>query len=392
MVVLSGETGAWTVLDALGEASQARYLDSGHLVYVQSRRLWAVRFDPIAHEVQSDPVLVVENVARRGGLVSDFEVSPSGALLYRPSGETPLESRIVIVERDGRASQALSAPIRELFMHPRISPAEDRVAVVTINAGPDLAIWLYDLDRGTRTLLVTDGTSFNPLWTPDGERIAFTYSDGRTVESMYWKRADTSEPADRIIEAGPYPRLPISWSDDGKLLGFYEIHPETHRDVWVVALSEGAEPQPVSTSPHDDVAGHLSPDGRFIAYVSDESGRYEIYVQALAGEKRRWVISADGGIEPFWSVDGSEIFYRSLDGLEMMAVPVHIGDTFSAEAPRLLFEGAYDTELGSVQTNYSVSADGKRFYMVRTTEDASSELRVIFNWTEELNRLLPRED
>ena len=398
IAVLTRDTATWKVLDELGESEQARYLPSGHIVFVQAGGIWAVAFDPRRSEVRGTPTRVIDDLRRRsvGGIsLSELDISSSGTLLYRPSVETAARSSVVEVGRDGRALTILDADPGVDFIDPHISPDGRHLALVA-GSDNDNHIWVHDLSRGTRTRLTTEGGfHMMPLWAPNGERIAFGSVRSTNLHDLYWKPADGTRRTDPILPPGRYPRLPTSWSADGKLLAFYEIHPETKRDIWIVPLTSERgerELQVVVNTPFEEVGAQFSPDGRWIVYVSDESGRNEIYVQPLSRDGRRSVISIDGGIEPVWSPTGSEIFYRSLDGRRLMAAKVETDPVFSAETPRVLFEGVYENTGGTFFANYSVSSDGERFYMIQKVEEAPSRLHVVLNWFEELNRLIATDN
>jgi Tol biopolymer transport system component len=177
-----------------------------------------------------------------------------------------------------------------------------------------------------------------------------------------------------------------SWSPDGQVLSFEEINPVTRRDVWVYTLSD-RKAHPFLNTQFNETAPEFSPDGRWLAYASDESGRYEIYVQPYPGRGGKWQISTEGGTEPRWARNG-EIFYRS--GMKMMAVDTRLKPTFSADKPKMLFEGQYVPSLATMH-NYDVSPDGQRFLMVKDSEQATltTQINVVLNWFEELKQKVP---
>jgi len=178
---------------------------------------------------------------------------------------------------------------------------------------------------------------------------------------------------------------PWSWSPDGQTLAFYEINPTTNRDIWT--LSRDGDATPFVASSFDERAAMFSPDGRWIAYVSDESGRDEVYVQPFPGPGGKWPVSTDGGVEPQWSPDARELFYRQ--GEQMMVVAVETQPTFTVGRPRLVFESMYT--MGNVgNPNYDISPDGQRFLMIKATEEeVVGQINVVLNWFEELKRLAP---
>ncbi len=180
----------------------------------------------------------------------------------------------------------------------------------------------------------------------------------------------------------------MSWSPDGQLLAFVEVNPTTGYDIWVLRLSD-RKAQPFLRTPFNESVPRFSPDGRWLAYISNESGRYEIYVQPYPGPGGKWQISTEGGTEPIWNPNGRELFYRSGD--KMMAVDIATQPSFTAGKPRVLFEGRY--ELSPATTpNYDVSPDGQRFLMLKpaeASEAAPTQINVVLNWFEELKRRVP---
>jgi eukaryotic-like serine/threonine-protein kinase len=310
-----------------------RYAPSGHLVYVQGGNLMAVPFDPKRLEVTGAAVPVVEGVLQpllNGS--AQYSFSATGSLVYVPGGvQAGTPSKLVWVSRNG-AEQPLAAPARA-YLSPRLSPDGRRVAVGITEQ--DFQVWLYDLARETLTRLTLEGNSnSNPAWTPDGKRIAFV---SNMVRSFFWQLADGSGGLERLTTS-EYNGAPNSWSPDGQLLAFIEINPTTGSDVWVLRLGD-RKAQPFLRTPFNEGGPRFSPDGRWLAYVSDESDRWEIYVQPYPGPGGKWQISTDGGTEPVWNPNGRELFYRSGD--KMMAVDIATQPGFAAGRPRVLFEGPY---------------------------------------------------
>jgi Tol biopolymer transport system component len=231
-----------------------------------------------------------------------------------------------------------------------------------------------------------------PAWTPDGKRIAFE-SNKEGAPNLFWQLADGSGGLERLTTS-EYIQVPMSWSPDGKLLAFMEVNPITGVDIWVLRTGDPSagseqirEAQPFLRTPFSEGAPAFSPDGRWLAYISNESGRYEVYVQPYPGPGGKWQISTEGGTEPKWNPSGRELFYRS--GEKMMAVDIAAQSGFAAGKPRMLFEGQY--ELSPVQSdNYDVSSDGQRFLMLKpTVQAAPTQINVVLNWFEELKRRVP---
>jgi eukaryotic-like serine/threonine-protein kinase len=236
------------------------------------------------------------------------------------------------------------------------------------------------------TRFTFEGVNGSPTWTPDGKRIAFG-STKEGQQNLFWQLADGSGGLERLNIA-EHREAPISWSPNGQLLAFVDIDPTTSRDIWVLRMSD-RKAQPFLRTTFNESGPRFSPDGRWLAYVSDESGRYEVYVQPYPGPGGKWQISTDGGTEPIWNRNGRELFYRSGD--KMMAVDIATQPSFIAGKPRMLFEGPYLPAPGTVP-NYDVSPDGQRFLMLKPVEQAGAaptQINVVLNWSEELKRLVP---
>jgi eukaryotic-like serine/threonine-protein kinase len=288
---------------------------------------------------------------------------------------------MVWVSRNG-AEQPLPAP-PQAYEIVRLSPDGRRVAVEL-----DEQFWLYDLARDTLTRFTFEGQrNQNPVWTPDGKRIAF-FSTKEGIENLFWQLADGSGGLERL-STSEYVQIPRSWSPDGQLLAFDVVNPKTQYDIWVLRMSD-RKAQPFLQTPFNEGGATFSPDGHWLAYVSNESGRPEVYVQPYPGPGGKYQISTEGGTEPAWNHNGKELFYRS--GNKMMALEVATQPGFVAGKPHMLFEGQYVTnDWPQVSTAYDVSADGQRFLMVKATEQASSatQINVVLNWFEELKQKVP---
>ncbi len=241
---------------------------------------------------------------------------------------------------------------------------------------------MYELSRETFTRVAFGWDNNTPVWTPDGTRLVFR-SNRSGGDNLFWQPADGSQPAERL-STSPFEQRPGSWSPDGRTFVFAEQHPTSPRDVLMVPMAGDRKPVPVLNGPYNEWQPSISPDGRWLAYVSDESGRNEVYVQGYpTGGK--WLVSTGGGIEPVWARNGRELFYR--DGANVMVVAVASGATFSAKKPEALFADQFERNTDSA--NYDVSPDGQRFVMVQ--EDVATarptHLNIIQNWFESLSSL-----
>lgn len=377
VIMAPGDAAPRLVLDG---SDNVQYLASGHLLFhTTSNELLAAPFDPSQLALTGSPVPVVE------GADWQFAVALGGTLVYIPAGSAA-DRTLVWVDRSGGVSPAV--PERRAFQRPRLSPDGRRVAVEVWEGGARAReIWIYDLERGTRTRVTTGAlTPFDPVWAPDGHRILFGRAAGEGAGGIYSKSADGSGNAELVLSSD-ISKDPHSFSPDGKLLAFYERRGD-NRDIWILEPAGGGEPQPFAVTAFNERSPSFSPDGRFIAYTSDASGQDEIYVQPYPGPGPRTVVSTGGGREPVWSRAGGELFYRSGD--QMLVVAVTTAPKFRAGVPEVLFAGAFLQEQGSTSGSqtYDVSPDGERFLMVERG-DAGSELHVVVNWLDELKARLP---
>jgi eukaryotic-like serine/threonine-protein kinase len=363
-----------------------RYALSGHLVYGQAGNLMAVPFDVQHLKVTGTAVPVVENVLQSTLGPAQYSVSATGSLVYLPGGAQVSQSKLVWVSRNG-AEQPLAAPARD-YDQPRLSPDGHRVAVDLRENGAT-QVGLYDLARDTLARLTFEGNvNQYPVWTPDGRRIVFQSNRGGPSD-LFWQMADGSGGLEPLMnnENGV---VPMSWSSDGQALAVVELLPDSRFQLSVLRMSD-RKTQPFLQPGYED-APQFSPDGRWLAYVSNESGRKEIYVQPYPGPGGKWQISTEGGSEPMWNPKGKELFYRSGDnGDKMMAVDISTQPGFVAGKPRQLFEGKYLPD-PYARANYDVSPDGQRFLMLKPSEQlgaAPTQINVVLNWFEELKRLVP---
>jgi Tol biopolymer transport system component len=366
--VLSTDSHRWTVVSpGQGGAVYA----SGHLfVSDANAELRAAPFDPAnPAQAREDTVVLAdvfyEEYSRRPWMA----VANDGTLAYAPGN--PAKMSLVWTDRAGNSQPAF--PEQGLYTWVQLSPDGSKAAVTQ---GPD--IWIHDFQRGTRSRLSSQGYAGDPNWTPDGKRIIFE-SDVAGDFDIYSQPADASRPAE-VLYKHAYNQFPSSVSPDGTL-AFAESHPLTGEDLWLLSPDRRASPFLVRAAYDSDA--RFSPDGRWLAYDSDESGRREIYVEAYPSRNRKIAVSTGGGIVPVWSHDGKELFYLSPDSL--MAVSVAGDGSFGT--PRRLFDRSPYYVLFHT---YDVSPDGKRFLMIRRDPGSvPRQLNVILNWSDEVRRLVP---
>jgi dipeptidyl aminopeptidase/acylaminoacyl peptidase len=359
----------------------------------------AAPFDLQRLEVGGGAVALIADVMQAGNTPNEafdsgagqFSVSESGSLLYVPGGIFPDPERsLVWVDRTG-AVQPLALPARA-YINPRLSPDGHRVVLWTQG---DRNIWVHDLARGTLTRLTSEARNARAIWTPDGTRVTYGSATGGT-ENIFWKPADGSGPAERLTTSD-YSNAAGSWSPDGQTLAFTEQRPETGFDIWVLPLSGDRRPRVIIQTRFNEAYLDFSPDGRWLAYASDESGRSEVYVQPYPGPGPRQQVSTDGGTAPAWSRDGRELFYTTTHSIggqatftKMMAVPVALRPTFTAGTPRMLFQGRYGAT--AIIRGYDVMPDGRRFLMVQQKERpavSAADMILVQNWFEELKARAP---
>ncbi|MDA2934204.1 DPP IV N-terminal domain-containing protein, partial [Acidobacteria bacterium AH-259-D05] len=372
IAVLSLETGEHQSLIERGR--DAYYEPTGHLVYEPAGgTLMAVPFNPARLEVTGDPVPVLQGVRQNPNGAVDYTFSGDGTLAYVPTG-TSVERSLLWVDRDG-TEHSLTEEKRG-YTIPRVSPDGRRVALTIYEDDGQRHVWIYDIERDSFSRLTFEGELNGTLiWTPDGQWITFQSTrDG--PRNLYRKRADGTGPAERLTTSENV-QSPNSWSPDGSVLVLQENRPGTSDDVFIRPMDGEPEPQLLISSPTTDCCAKFSPDGRWLAYVSDETGQNHVYVRPYPETEGRWLVSGEeGGGEPVWSPDGSELFYRSGDS--MMVVSIQTRPTFSASRPRVLFEGLYLTSAtlpGSYQY-YDISPDGQRFVMI-TQEQGESQIHVV---------------
>ena len=368
--------------------SYARYVPTGHLVYAREDKLLAAPFDLDQFQLTGPPAVVLAGVANYSKELGEtpFSVSESGSLVYVPGPASVSERTLVWVDRQGGVEPLAAHPRH--YDNPRLSPDGRRLAVQIGESGSS-DIWIYDIPRGTLTRLTAEGYNFGPLWTPDGKRVTFGSSRGGGPLNLFWKPADGSGPKEQLTESGRF-QVPSSWSPDGQVLAFFERHPTAGWGIWVLPLQGERKPRPFLQNRFGERGAVFSPDGHWLAYISNESGRREVYVQAYPGAGGKWQISTEGGNGPVWAKNGRELFYRN--GNKVMAVAITTKPTFRAGTPTLLFDGQY-VQSGPGRADYDITTDGRRFLMVKEDKprEGPRQINVVLNWFEELKRLVPTE-
>jgi len=367
--------------EVLQDAFYGRYVPTGHLVYMHEGTLFAVPFDARRLEITGTSVPILEGVVANpatGG--AQFSFSETGNLVYVAGRGLSILGSIYWMERDGTFTPLRKTPAT--YLSPAFSPDGKHLAM-EIYDGKRSDIWTYEWGRDTLTRTSLGGESNrDPVWTPDGQRITYTVEEKGTY-SLYWKRADGAGDAQRLTQ-DPNPEYAGSWLPDGKFLAFTQSNPHTGSDIMILPMdgSESSgwiprEPKILLNGPHEERSPAFSPDGRWLAYSSNESGDYEVYVQAFPGTGARWQISTTDGQHPKWSRNGKELFYCTQDGKIMVVAYTVSGDSFVAERPKLWSTQSLNLmNLGALST-FDLHPDGRRFAVVKAPGPADAPLNKV---------------
>ena len=389
LALLDLGTRKWRVV--MEDAADGRWFRTGHLVFLRQGTLMAVAFDLDRLEVRGQPVPAVANVmqalnitdSRLNTAAGQYSVSDSGWLAYVPGGILPdRENSLVQVDQQGNIQPVVdfTAP----FFAPRLSPDGQRIAYQTL--GRERQVWVYDLNRGTASRLTGDGRAMYVTWTPDGERLVFGWFKSGQA-NLYWQPADGSSPMERLT-VSDNGQFPGSFTPDGATLAFTESHPESNNDILLLDV-KSRRVTSFLNSRADEGWPDISPDGRWLAYVSDESGSREVWVRPLSGQGGRWQISSEGGSEPIWSKDGAQLFYRQAS--QVWVAEIRKAGGFDAGRARLLFEQRAFAG-GNPIRGWDTWPEGQRFLMVKLDQRKPTpvtEMVLVQNWFEELKRLCP---
>ena len=375
----------------------ARYLPSGHVVYMHEGTLFAVPFDLKRLEGTGQPAPILEGVLTVPVYAAaQFSFSETGSLAYVPGRGRGLNISIYWMDREGKFTPLRDAPGN--YANPAFSPDGKRLAL-DISDGKRRDIWLYEWERDALTRLTFAGeANVSPVWTPDGQRIVYSLAEKGGMYNLWWIRSDGAGAAQRLTE-GKSSQYGVSWRPDGKFLAFYELNPSTSFDVMTMPIEgdeksgwKPGEPKPFVNSAFSELEPGFSPDGRWLAYQSSESGSYEVFVRPFPGPGGKWQISTGGGVLPKWSRNGKELFYRTLDGKIMVVTYTATGDSLRADKPQLWSPGQF-TERGLTTYNFDLHPDGKRFAVLKTpgTEQtvAVNKVSFIFNFFDEIRGKVP---
>jgi Tol biopolymer transport system component len=369
---LSFKTGTRRVLVEGG--SDGRYLSNGYLAYVRNGSLFVVGFDPERMEVKGASVPAVEGVmmgASNGD--ADFAVSEQGTLVFQPGTLTSFQRNLLWMDRNGKASNITGDT--KPYSSPALSPDGKRIALTL--EGSSFDVWVYDLERGTLTKVSFGADDYRPQWSPDGRMIA--YDSSKSGAQQVYVKHGVVQGDEIMVTSGPENKEFLGWTADGRELVFARLNKDSGWDIYAASVEGDHKVRPLVVGPFNQLGAHVSPDGKWLAYVSDESGQPEVFVQAMSDPSTRAQISSEGGITPRWSRSGNELFFRSKN--RVLSVKFGSGRAFNPSKPVVLFEDKREW------AGYDVAADG-RFVVARPAENRSTgtQINVVLNWFEEMKR------
>ncbi|MBI2149073.1 MAG: PD40 domain-containing protein, partial [Acidobacteria bacterium] len=358
---------------------------AGHLFFVRENVLMAQPFDPERFELTGEPVRVAEQVA--SGLTSGragFAVSESGTVAYRTNVSQDGSQQFAWFDRGGKRTDIVTDPAQ--YRTHDLSPGGRRLAAHRHDANSNKGdIWIVELDRRLSTRFTFDNAhSLAPIWSPDGSRIAYASVKEGAVADLYQKLASGAANEELLLKTTESKQT-LDWSRDNRFILFEAADPKTRLDLWVLPLSGDRKPVPFLKTPFNERKGRFSPDGKWIAYTSDESGQQQVYIQPFPPNGGKWQISTAGGLEPQWRGDGKELFYLSAQAQDapLMAVPIKWTSVPEAGRPQELFPISTGN-MGVDNTNHYVAApDGQRFVIQVNTAERQAEVDsiiVLVNW------------
>ncbi len=372
-----------TVLEGAGAV---RYLPTGHLVYGREGRLFAVPFDLEKRQVTGTAITMPESVSvSTQTYCAQAAFSRSGALAYIESGGPMNDLRLVWADKEGNTSLALDAA--HSYSDPVLSPDSRRAALHLVEKDDD--VWVADLVRGGLTRITfTPEEDETPVWSPDGRELAYAASRAGQPRTLFRKLVDGGSAAvEHAIWHDPQHFHVNDWSPDGRTIIVEILRPETANDIIAIDVETGTETTLLASNYRETLA-RFSPDGKWLAYVSDESGRNEVFVQPYPALNARMAVSIQGGVEPIWAPDGRRLFYRSPE--HIMEVSVASISPIEFSAPRKLFADRFIRIQAIAHTQYDVAGDG-RLLLIDGSPGASPtvEINIVLNWAEQLKRLAP---
>ena len=353
----------------------------GYLLYVRDRALLAQPFDDAKFRFIGEPFAVADQMpVSNSGVMSPLSASDNGVLAYGIAGQ--LTTELQWFDREGKRLGPAGKP--GIHFRPRLSPDQTRLAVSILDQViGTFDIWILERARGISTRFTFDPVlEWYPVWSPDGRRIVFTSNQGGTSD-LYQKLTSGTGEAELLLQSSNWKQA-TDWTPDGRFLIYEDLDPKTRADLWLLPMTGERKPIPFLRTAFAEQQAQFSPDGKWIAYVSNESGKNEVYVQAFPREGApagKWPVSTNGGDQPRWRGDGKELYYMA-DDRKLMAVPAAAAaGSFQAGAPAALFQSRIGTVFAREATHWDVTGDGRQFVIITQSGEAqSAPFTVVLNW------------
>ena len=362
--------------------TNALYAPPGFLLFLRNEALMVQRFNADTRQLSGEPVSIVDHVQNNPGIArAAFSISGNGVLAFRSGGG--LGNQPIWLDRSGKEIGTLGA--RGIYINVSLSPDEKRAAqdIGDPQTGRN-DIWLFDLSRGVPTRFTTDSAADSfPTWSPDGNQIVFA-STREGVFNLYLKKANGLENEQPLLKSDET-KVPDDWSHDGKFIIYESRNPKTKLDLWLLPMSGPRDPISFLKTDFNEQQARFSPDGKWVAYTSDISGKPEVYVQTFPASGGPVRVSTNGGAQPLWRGDGNELFYIATDR-RLMAVEVKLGAAFEAKTPQPLFLTRVLT-ITEFRSHYAVTRDGQRFLVNSLIEETfTNPITLVVNWTTGLQK------
>jgi serine/threonine protein kinase/Tol biopolymer transport system component len=366
------------------DASTARYINTGHILFSRSGILYIVPFDPDKLEITGQPLPVLEGVySDLTTGITNYMVSDNGTLAYIPGAIEGESRNIVKVGMNGQMT--ILDSVGHPYSEPELSPDNKKIALV-VRDGEDSDIWTFDIARKTLTKLTFGGLNRTPHWSPDGKYIAYMKKVNNNSKTIIVMKPSDGSGQEKEIYSSDGRLYVDEWSKDGNFLIVDNLTLQSQSDLLIVPLTGNKKPWKYLDSPKDEYEACLSPDGKWIAYLSNESNTYQIYVRSFPDkDKGKWQISAIAADEPRWSPDGKFLYYRQ--GSQLIEVPVSFSPTFTPGLPKVLISGFPSMNVDS-GISFDIASDGK--YFITTAPLGGSTIKkiaVVTNWTQEIKNL-----
>ena len=357
---------------------------AGYLLFQRGAALMAQPFDADALKVTGEMTPVAQDIQESGNTNhASFSASANGTLAYNSGSQSAVGGDLVWIDRSGKRVATVPSPPGRITEF-SLSPDGRRIAARIVIAAGNSDIWLGDVDRGILSRFTFGpAAAFMPIWSPDGSRITYTTRDRNVSRyEMFQKPVAGNGPAERLLQTAAANVFAYDWSADGKLLAYAQDDEHTKRDLWLLPTEGEHRPVLYLQTPYNETSPQFSPDGKWLAYDSDETGQSQVYVQAIPAAGAKYQISTAGGAWPRWRRDGKELFYIAADQ-KMMSVPVIIGSAFAPGTPRALFDTSSPLSLFW----YQPSVDGQRFLMLVPPEgQAAPPITMVLHWQSDLKR------